>query len=254
MASGPRGDLEAWLFDLDGVLTDTARVHARAWAETFDDVLRDEAGGGDFVAFGADDYARYVDGKPRLDGVRDFLASRGIDLPPGDRTDPPGHTTLWAVGNAKNQIVLRRLAQGEVTVFPGSVALVEHLRGAGVRTAVVSASENCVAVLRAGGIEGLFDTVVDGLVAARRHLAGKPAPDTYLWAATVLDVAPGRAAVVEDALAGVAAGRAGGFGLVVGVARQQPARALAEAGADVVVDDLGDLVAGTSPPGPTPAT
>lgn len=248
----PGGDLDAWLFDLDGVLTDTARVHARAWKETFDALLRDRAGGDDFVPFGPDDYARYVDGKPRYDGVRDFLASRGIRLPPGERTDAAGRTTLCAVGNAKNDIVLRLLAQGEVTVFPGSVALVEELRRAGVRTAVVSASENCRAVLRAGGIEGLFEVVVDGTEAARRHLAGKPAPDTFLWAATLLDVAPGRAAVVEDALAGVAAGRTGGFGLVVGVARQQPPEALAEAGADVVVGDLGELVAGAGPDRPAP--
>ena len=235
--------IDAWLFDLDGVLTDTARVHAAAWKETFDEVLRRRAGTGPFVPFDVHaDYERYVDGKPRYDGVRDFLASRAIELPEGRRDDPPERDSVCGVGNRKNELVLERLGRGEVTAFPGSVALVEDLRRTGVRTAVVSASENCVPVLRSAAIEGLFDVVVDGRVAAARHLAGKPAPDSFLAAAADLGVAAGRAAVVEDALAGVEAGRAGGFGRVVGVARQVDPRTLAEAGADVVVADLSELL------------
>jgi beta-phosphoglucomutase family hydrolase len=238
--------IEAWLFDLDGVLTDTARVHAAAWADTFDAFLRARSGGG-FRPFDADDYERYVDGKPRNDGVRDFLASRGISLAEGSRSDPADLDTVCGLGTRKNEVVLRRLADGEVAVFPGSVTLVTALRRRGVPTAVVSASENCAAVLRSAGITDLFDVVVDGRVAAGRHLAGKPAPDTFLYAADALGVPPARAAVVEDALAGVHAGRAGGFGLVVGVARRASRAALFEAGADVVVGDLEDLVDALAP-------
>jgi len=240
---GVGADVDAWLFDLDGVLTDTARVHAAAWKETFDQVLRDRAGGRDFEPFDAEaDYERFVDGKPRYDGVRDFLASRAVELPEGTRSDPPERDTVCGVGNRKNERVRHLLADGHVTVFPGSLSLVEAVRGAGLPTAVVSASENCAAVLRAGGIAGLFDVVVDGRVASERHLAGKPAPDTFLCAAAGLGVAPARAAVVEDALAGVQAGRAGGFGLVVGVARRASRQALSDAGADVVVGDLAELL------------
>jgi beta-phosphoglucomutase family hydrolase len=235
-------ELDAWLFDLDGVLTDTAVVHAEAWSATFDEVLRRCAGDVTFAPFTGADYDRYVDGKPRYDGVRDFLASRDVHLPEGSAADPPERDTVHGVGNRKNQLVLERLAAGRFVVFPGSVALVEALRRRGTRTAVVSASENCRAVLRSGGIASLFDVVVDGRTASERHLAGKPAPDSYLCAAAELAVPPERAAVVEDALAGVQAGRAGGFGWVVGVARHANRRALAEAGADVVVGDLGELV------------
>jgi len=232
----------AWLFDLDGVLTDTARVHARAWKQTFDEILRRRAGAG-FSPFDAGaDYERYVDGKPRYDGVRDFLASRGIVVAEGTRADAANLDTVCGVGNRKNELLLEMLARGQVSVFPGSVALVRAVRRQGLRTAVVSASENCTAVLRAGAIDGLFDVVVDGRVAAQRHLAGKPAPDTFLYAAAELGVPPGRAAVVEDALAGVRAGRAGAFGLVVGVARQVDPGSLADAGADVVVGDLAELL------------
>jgi len=199
------------------------------------------------------DYERFVDGKPRSDGVRDFLAGRGIELPEGTPADPPDFDTVCGVGNAKNELVLRRLGvPGAVVAFPGSVAFVEALRAGGVPVAVVSASENCVAVLVAAGIAGLFDVVVDGRVASGRHLAGKPAPDTFLWAAGTLGVLPERAAVVEDALAGVQAGRAGGFGLVVGVARSVPAAALVQAGADLAVEDLTELL-GAVASSPRPA-
>ncbi len=238
------GDLDAWLFDLDGVLTDTAHVHAAAWKETFDELLARRAAGGAeaFRAFDpVEDYERYVDGKPRYDGVRDFLASRGIVLAEGRRSDPPDRETVYGVGNRKNTLVLERLAE-MVMVFPGSVALVKRLRAAGRRTAVVSASENCAAVLAAAHIAELFDVVVDGGVAREQHLQGKPAPDTFLHAAAQLGAAPSRAAVVEDAPAGVMAGHSGGFALVVGVARRASAEALTRSGADVVVRDLSELL------------
>ncbi|HLN43059.1 MAG TPA: beta-phosphoglucomutase family hydrolase [Acidimicrobiales bacterium] len=236
-------NVDAWLFDLDGVLTDTARVHAAAWKTTFDEVLARRAdGAGAFRPFDpVEDYERYVDGKPRYDGVRDFLTSRGITLAEGHRSDPPDRETVHGVGNRKNVLVLERLA-GMVTVFPGSVALVKQLRGSGHPTAVVSASENCAAVLAAAHITDLFDVVVDGRVAREQHLQGKPAPDTFLYAASQLGVEPTRAAVVEDAPAGVSAGHAGGFALVVGVARRASTEALTRAGADLVVGDLGELL------------
>ena len=242
--------VQAWLFDLDGVLTDTARVHAAAWKATFDEFLarRVTRSGGSFQPFDAvNDYECYVDGKPRYDGVRDFLASRGIMLPEGDPSDGSDQETVRGVGNRKNALVLENLA-GHVTVFPGSVALVEHVRAAGRRTAVVSASENCKAVLASAGIAELFDVIVDGVVTRQMHLDGKPAPATYLLAASELGIEPTRAAVVEDATAGVAAGRAGNFGLVVGVARRASAGALLHAGADVVVGDLSELLDDISEP------
>ncbi len=236
-------DIEAWLFDLDGVLTDTARVHAAAWKIAFDAVLSNHADpDGTYRAFDqVDDYERYVDGKPRHDGVRDFLVSRGLRLAEGSPSDTPDRETVWGVGNRKNALVLESLA-GHVTVFPGSVELVKRLRAAGRRTAVVSASENCSAVLEAGHIADLFDVTVDGRVAHQEHLRGKPAPDTFLHAASLLGVDPARGAVVEDAPAGVSAGHAGRFGLVIGVARRASPAALTEAGADVVVGDLEDLL------------
>jgi beta-phosphoglucomutase family hydrolase len=237
--------LEAWLFDLDGVLTDTASVHAAAWKETFDELLARRAGAGaPFTAFDpVADYEQFVDGKPRLDGVRSFLASRGIDLAEGGPDDGPESETVNGVGRRKNELVLRMLGRGGVTAFPGSVALVRALRQAGRRLAVVSASENCAAVLDAAGIADLFDVRVDGHVTSERGLAGKPAPDTYLFAARQLGAEPGLAAVVEDAPAGVAAGRAGHFGLVVGVSRGATADELLASGADMVVSDLAELTA-----------
>lgn len=227
-------ELRGWLFDLDGVLTDTARLHVQAWKATFDELLGPDAPPFDPVA----DYLRYVDGKPRADGVRDFLASRGIVLPPGTRDDPPERETVWGVATRKDARFVRLLEEEGVDVFPGSLRLVRALRDAGCSTGVVSASEHCGAILEAAGIGGLFYVVVDGVVTAAQELRGKPAPDTYLYAARLLAVEPERLAVVEDAPAGVAAGRAGGFGYVVGVARRARADELLAAGADVVVHDL----------------
>lgn len=237
----------ACLFDLDGVLTETATIHAAAWKEAFDPLLRERARpeGHPVRPFDAvSDYDAYVDGLPREDGVRAFLASRGITVEEGTPDDPPTSVTVHGIARRKNEFFLRQLAAQGVTVFPGSLRFLESVRSAGLRCAVVSSSANCRAVLEAGGIEGMFDARVDGLVAARRGLRGKPAPDTYLAAASDLDVPPGRAAVFEDALAGVEAGRAGRFGWVVGVDRVGQAAALRAHGADQVVADLGEL-AGT---------
>jgi len=233
------------LFDLDGVLTKTASVHAAAWKEMFDAYLRDRAAraGEAFVPFDAeDDYGEYVDGKPRSDGVRSFLASRGIELPDGDADDPPSAETISGLGNRKNEIVLRRIREDGVEAYEGSVRYLEAARDAGLRRAVVSSSTNCRDVLVAAGIEEFFEARIDGVVAEREHLKGKPAPDTFLAAARALDATPDEAAVFEDALAGVAAGRAGKFGCVVGVDRVGHAEGLREHGATVVVRDLAELL------------
>ncbi|GFH37605.1 HAD family hydrolase [Streptomyces pacificus] len=233
------------LFDLDGVLTRTAEVHAAAWKEMFDDFLRGRADreGTEFVPFDAvRDYDEYVDGRPREDGVRTFLASRGVELPDGAPGDPPERETVGGLGGRKNALVLRRIREDGVEAYEGSVAYVHAVREAGLRTAVVSSSANCRDVLAAAGIEDLFDERVDGVVAREQRLHGKPAPDTYLAAARALGVPPGEAAVFEDALAGVEAGRAGNFGLVVGVDRTGQAGELRRHGADVVVDDLAELM------------
>jgi beta-phosphoglucomutase family hydrolase len=235
----------ACLFDLDGVLTQTAKIHAAAWKELFDDYLRRRAErlGQPFRPFDAhDDYDDYVDGKPRLDGVRDFLASRGIHLPEGGPDDPPDAETVYALGRRKNEIVGRRIREDGVEAYPGSVAYAKAARDAGLRRAVVSSSANCRAVLVAAGILDLFEARVDGVLAQQEHLAGKPAPDTFLAGARLLGVQPAAAAVFEDALAGVAAGRAGHFGYVVGVDRVGQAEALAAHGADRVVQDLAELL------------
>ena len=249
--------IRAGLFDLDGVLTRTATVHAAAWKELFDEFLRwraDETGE-PFVPFDAHaDYDRYVDGKKRADGVRSFLASRGINLPEGAPVDPPTAATVHGLGNRKNDLVLAKLAGG-VEVYTGSVRYVEALRDAGLARAVVSSSANANAVLAATGLAALFDVVVDGVVAEREGLAGKPAPDMFGFGARALGVGSADAAVFEDALAGVEAGRAGGFGFVVGVDRtrgrhQPPSRHTEELlrhGADVVVTDLWDLVSMATP-------
>jgi beta-phosphoglucomutase family hydrolase len=230
----------AWLFDLDGVLTRTADVHAAAWKAVFDEFLATEGASAGFDP--VDDYLRYVDGRPRADGVRTFLASRGIVLPEGDPDDPAGLRTVAGIADAKNRRVLEILESRGVAVYDGAVELVRSLRARGVRTAVVSASENTPAVLRAAGIDGLFDACVDGSVVRERHLAGKPAPDSYLEAARVLGVDPSLSAVVEDARAGVEAGRAGHFGLVVGVDHTGQADELRSHGADIVVGDLAELL------------
>jgi beta-phosphoglucomutase family hydrolase len=242
----PKGTL-ACLFDLDGVLTETAAVHAAAWKEMFDDFLAHyrsaSASAADLRPFDAhDDYDEYVDGKPRLDGVKDFLASRHIQLPEGSPEDPPAEITLHGLGNKKNETVLRKVREGGVEAYPGSVRYVEAVREAGLRTAVVSSSTNCRDVLSAAGILTLFDGIIDGHIAEREHMAGKPAPDTYLAGSRLLEVTPAAAAVFEDALAGVAAGRAGNFGYVVGVDRAGQADALVEHGADRVVEDLSELL------------
>jgi beta-phosphoglucomutase family hydrolase len=237
--------IRACLFDLDGVLTQTARVHAAAWKEMFDAFLRARAArtGDAFVPFDpVDDYDEYIDGKPRYDGVRSFLASRGIDLPLGQASDPPTAETVSGLGNRKNELVLALIREQGVEAYQGSVRYVRAARDAGLRRAVVSSSANCKEVLAAAGLVELIEVRIDGIVAAREELKGKPAPDTFLAAARALDVPSARAAVFEDALAGVAAGRAGGFGCVVGVDRVGQAEALREHGADLVVSDLAELL------------
>ncbi|HET6795135.1 MAG TPA: beta-phosphoglucomutase family hydrolase [Acidimicrobiales bacterium] len=238
--------ITACLFDLDGVITRTAEVHAAAWKEMFDGFLRRRAeeGGSPFVPFDAvDDYDNFVDGRPRLEGTRHFLRSRGISLPEGSPDDPPGTPTVHGLSNLKNDLVLARIRRDGVAVYPGSLRFLEEVRRRGLRTAVVSSSANTLDVLRAVDLEAMFDVRVDGVVAAAEHLTGKPAPDTFLAAARRLGVAPEAGAVFEDALAGVEAGRAGGFGLVVGVDRVGQAEALAAHGADLVVTDLAELIA-----------
>lgn len=239
---------QACLFDLDGVLTQTAKVHAAAWKKMFDTYLQTRAqkSGEPFVPFDlVSDYDAYVDGKPRADGTRSFLRSRHIELPEGDPDDRSGTETVQGLGNAKNEIMLRRIHEDGVEAYDGSLRYVRAAREAGLRRAVVSSSTNCADVLVAAGIEDLFDERIDGLTAEREHLAGKPAPDMFLAAAQALGVAPSDAAVFEDALAGVAAGRAGGFGFVVGVDRAGQAGELRAHGADVVVADLADLLEAT---------
>jgi beta-phosphoglucomutase family hydrolase len=233
------------LFDLDGVLTQTAAVHDAAWQEMFDKFLQDraEATGEPFVPFDpVRDYDDYVDGKPRRAGTESFLASRGIHLPAGRADDPPGTRTIYGLSNAKNEILLRRLRTDGVRAYPGSVRYVQAARAAGLRRAVVSSSANTRDVLAAAGIDDLFEARIDGVVAAAEQLRGKPAPDAYLAGARALNLAPGAAAVFEDALAGVESGRAGQFGFVVGVDRVGQAAALRRHGADVVVKDLGELL------------
>jgi beta-phosphoglucomutase family hydrolase len=233
------------LFDLDGVLTQTAKVHAAAWKEMFDAYLRRNAEQTNtaFVPFDlVSDYDTYVDGKPRADGTRSFLQSRGIQLPEGTPDDPPEADTVQGLGARKNEIVLRMIRRDGVEAYPGSVRYVHAVRDAGLARAVVSSSTNCRDVLAAAGIEDLFDVRIDGVVAERDHLRGKPAPDTFLAGARALGVEATHAAVFEDALAGVEAGRAGHFGVVVGVDRVGQAAALREHGADVVVTDLSQLL------------
>ncbi|MGH9192614.1 MAG: HAD family hydrolase [Acidimicrobiales bacterium] len=243
----PHG-VTACLFDLDGVLTRTATVHAAAWKQMFDTFLQEWSPrtGQEFVPFDAGaDYENYVDGRPRLEGTRNFLRSRGIDLPEGSADDPPGAPTLHGLSNHKNDLVLRLLREGGVEVYEGSVRYVQAVRDGGIGAAVVSSSANTAEVLEAAGIAHLFDARIDGVVAAERRLPGKPAPDMFLAGAAALGVGPDGAAVFEDALAGVEAGRAGGFALVVGVDRVGQAGELRRHGADVVVGDLSELMEDT---------
>lgn len=236
---------DAVLFDLDGVLTDTAALHAQAWKSMFDDFLQRWADEHDkpFEPFTIEgDYKTWVDGKPRYDGVRSFLQSRGIDLPEGGPDDDPDQRTVHGLGNRKNVLITRLIEEG-VEPYESSVQLVHQLRDRGIRVAVVSSSKNCELVLRAAGIDDLFEARVDGVVAAERGLPGKPAPDIFLAAAADLGTSPERSVVVEDAISGVQAGSAGDFGLVVGVDREGHPDALRQHGADIVVQDLGELVA-----------
>jgi beta-phosphoglucomutase family hydrolase len=242
---GLPGETYACLFDLDGVLTQTAKVHAKAWKGMFDAFLqaRSARTGEPFVPFDpVEDYDQFVDGKLRYDGVRSFLASRGIVLPEGDPSDPPSAETVTGLGNRKNEVFLWLIDRNGVEAYDGSVRYVEAVRDAGLHRGVVSASTNCQEVLAAAGIEDLFEVRIDGLVARRECLQGKPAPDTFLAAARALKVQPSQAAVFEDALAGVEAGQAGRFGFVVGVDRTGQAEALREHGADLVVSDLAELL------------
>ncbi|HEX4282027.1 MAG TPA: beta-phosphoglucomutase family hydrolase [Solirubrobacteraceae bacterium] len=233
------------LFDLDGVLTQTAKVHAQAWKQMFDEFLRGwyARQGEPFRQFALpDDYDTYVDGKPRRDGVESFLESRGIELPMGSPQDSPDEETIYGLGLRKNDIVLKLIDDEGVEPYEGSVRYVEAARDAGLHRAVVSSSTNCKDVLVAAGIENLFEVQIDGIVAEREHLNGKPAPDTFLAGAKAFGAEPAQAVVFEDALAGVEAGRAGHFGFVVGVDRVGHAEALRQHGADVVVQDLSELL------------
>jgi beta-phosphoglucomutase family hydrolase len=235
----------AVLFDLDGVLTDTASIHSRAWKVAFDDFLKRRAArdGSEFTPFDIEtDYRGHVDGRPRFEGVDQFLKSRGIELPWGRHDDPASDATVCALGNRKNDLVGAVLKEQGVEVYPGSLALLKHLAAEGMPMAVVTSSANAGAVLAAAGIADMFSVRVDGNVAARLGLRGKPNPDPFIEAARQLEVDPTDAVVIEDAITGIQAGRAGGFGLVIGVDRHGDANALREAGADVVVDDLGRLI------------
>ncbi len=226
------GDFGAVLFDLDGVITPTASIHEKAWAALFAP-----------WGFTSADYLAYVDGRPRYDGVRTFLASRGVELPEGTPTDPPGDGTVCALGNRKDEMFNAVLAREGIAPYPGSMAVMDHLDELGIPSAIVSSSKNARTVLRAADIEARFRAVVDGNTLVDEHLAGKPDPAMFLHAAQCLEVEPAQAIVVEDAISGVAAGHAGHFGLVLGVDRGGNRTALGEAGADLVVDDLGETLA-----------
>jgi beta-phosphoglucomutase family hydrolase len=235
----------ACLFDLDGVLTDTASVHAAAWKQMFDDYLRARSArdGSPFVPFDVKtDYGPYVDGKPRLAGTEEFLRSRGIELPPGGPDDPPDAETIYALSMIKNDLVQEKIVTVGVDVYPGSVRYLQAARDAGLRTAVVSSSANAEQVLEVAGLSHFIEHRVDGVSARERGLPGKPAPDTFLAAAADLGVDKSEAVVFEDALAGVESGKAGGFGFVVGVDRLGQAAALRAHGADIVVSDLAELL------------
>lgn len=232
---------EAVLFDLDGVITPTASVHAAAWREAFDHALR-VISGPDFLPFSEADYRSYVDGRPRYQGVAAFLASRGVELPWGEDNDPAGTDTVCAIGNLKNDLVGVILDRDGVTPYPGAVALLDHLAGMGVSTAIVSSSANASRVLSAAGLADRFQVLVDGLVASELGLRGKPSPEPFLEAARRLGVSPSQAVVVEDAISGVEAGVAGNFARVIGVDREGDGEMLRAAGADLVVSDLGELV------------
>ena len=236
---------DAVLFDLDGVITDSASLHAACWKKMFDEYLQKRARqrGEAFRPFDSDtDYRLYVDGKPRFDGVRGFLSSRAIELPEGSTDDPPELDTVGGLGNRKNDLVNKIIEDDGVEPYEGSVKLIHQLHDRGFKIAVVTSSQNCAAVLNAARLDALFDLRVDGNTILAEDLAGKPAPDTFLRAVKLLGIEPSRAVVIEDALSGVEAGRSGNFGLVIGVARKGNAAELRRHGADLVVNDLGELV------------
>lgn len=234
---------DAVLLDLDGVITGTARIHANAWKQAFDEFLKKHGGDESFEPFDKQaDYEDYVDGKSRYDGAQSFLESRNIDVPRGDPDDSSDKETVCGIANHKNELFEKALKKGQVDVFDGTVTWIRHLRQAGLKIAVVSSSSHCEAILENAGIRDLFDARMDGDIADRLKLEGKPAPDTYLKAAEMLGVNPKRAVVVEDALAGVEAGRNGDFGLVIGVNRKHDAEALRHHGADIVVSDLAEML------------
>jgi beta-phosphoglucomutase family hydrolase len=240
-----RAQHDAVLLDLDGVITDTATLHAASWKQMFDEYLEKRAAkrGEVFRPFDlATDYRLYVDGKPRYDGVRDFLRSRSIQLPEGSPDDPPQAETVGGLGNRKNDLVNEIIEDRGVEPYEGSVKLIQQLRQQGFKIAVVTSSQNCETVLKAAKLEAFFEVRVDGNTIHTQHLAGKPAPDTFLTAAKLLGVEPIRAVVIEDAISGVQAGCQGNFGLVIGVARKGNAEELRQQGAHLVVDDLGELV------------
>jgi beta-phosphoglucomutase family hydrolase len=240
-----RDRYDAVLFDLDGVITNTATIHATCWKQMFDEYLQRRATqrGEAFRPFDlANDYRLYVDGKPRYDGVRDFLRSRGIQLPEGDPEDSPQLETVGGLGNRKNELVNEVINDKGVEPYEGSVKLIQKLRQQGFKIAVVTSSQNCTTVLKAAKLDAFFEVHVDGDAMHAQHLAGKPAPDTFLAAAKVLGTEPARSVVIEDALAGVEAGARGKFGLVIGVARKGNAKELAQHGAHLVVTDLSELV------------
>jgi beta-phosphoglucomutase family hydrolase len=239
------GRYQAVLLDMDGVITDTASIHARCWKSMFDEFLKKWATrrSEPFRPFAIDvDYRTYVDGKPRYEGVRDFLKSRAIVLPDGTRDDPPTDETICGLGNRKNQLVADALASAPVEVYPGTLNFVHALRQIGLKTAVVTSSQNARAILEAANVQNLFDACVDGEVIAEQDLAGKPAPDSFLKAAEMLGVPPSRAVVIEDAISGIRAGVEGGFGLVVGIARSGNTEELKAQGAHIVVSDLSELI------------
>lgn len=235
---------DAVLFDLDGVITSTERIHCACWKKTFDEFLRDRVSkrGEDFIPFSeTDDYLRHVDGKPRYEGVRGFLLSRGIGLPEGNKDSPPGEQSIFGLGNRKNQLFREILEKELPGIYETSVALVHRLKEAGFRLGIVSSSRNCRAVMAAAGIENLFEVTVDGVTATEKGLRGKPEPDTFIEAASALGSKPEKSIIIEDAAAGVAAGARGGFGFIIGVARKQNEDELLSSGADVVVSDLGEF-------------
>jgi beta-phosphoglucomutase family hydrolase len=240
-----RDRYDAVLLDMDGVITDTVIIHATCWKTMFDEFLQKWAAreAEPFRSFDvATDYKLHVDGKPRYQGVRDFLKSRGIVLPDGTPEDPPSSETVCGLGNRKNELVNDYLRSTGAEAYPGTVAFLNYLRRVGIKTAVVTSSQNCQAVLHAAKVEDLFDARVDGDVIVKEGLAGKPAPDSFLKAAEMLGVMPERAVVIEDAISGVKAGAEGGFGLVVGVARKGNVEELKAHGAHVVINDLVELL------------